>query len=491
MKQHLYRIASVGLATILAGGLVGCQEVDQPKTTLTQKQWQEVKANLLDEKPNTDYPIGAKFGDKIELIGFDVSKPLEAGKKATFTWYWKALDDIEDNWKVFVHFDSSKRAYRQNLDHQPLDGLYQTGRWKKGQIIKDVQQVTIDKNYPGGQAVPYIGFFKKNQRLPIANDVKKTNDRRVIGPPLTVKNTSTGKGANAGKAKLPTYMVPTRDAKSLEGFKLDGKLDDKVWADSKDVGLQSFGAAPNLNTKVHVFRTEDALYIGAMLPDENVWSELKDRDSNTWTEEVFEVYIDKDRDGKDYMELQINPLGTIFDAHFAQRLGRGKGSRDEQINRAKSWNMQGLETAIHVDGTVNDKSDKDKSWSVEIKLPFEGIPGVDREPKDGESWAANFYRYDRPAKGDKRTYAYAWSKPNGGSFHQVERFGNLHFGHKQVVTKRAATAQKAEGSGNAADDEKPAVKRLQKPNIQQLRQIKLNNVPRIPKRVLEQQRKSE
>lgn len=433
MKQTKLCTAFAGLAAVavlVSGSLVGCQEVDQPQTTLTQKQWQEVKTHILSEKPDPDYPIGAKFGDKIELIGFDVSKPLEAGKKATFTWYWRALEDIEDNWRVFVHFDSSKKSYRQNLDHHPLDGLYQTGRWKKGQIIEDVQHVTINKNYPAGQAVPYIGFYKGQARLPINNDVKKTKDRRVIGPPLTIKNKS-DKGAKSGAAKLPTYNVTTVDDKEM---KIDGKLDEKVWTELDSAGLQSFGAAPNLNTKVYMFRSKDHLYVGAHLPDEHVWSKLDKRDADTWTEEVFEVYIDKNRDGNDYLEMQINPLGTIFDAHFAQRLGRGKGSRNEQIDRARAWNMKGLESGVHVEGTANNKDDKDKAWSVELKIPFEAIPGVDEAPKNGEKWAVNFYRYDRPD--NKRTYAYAWSKPNGGSFHQVERFGTIHFGDKPTVTKR-------------------------------------------------------
>jgi hypothetical protein len=456
-----YRIALLGFALIFSGVLVGCQEVDQPKTTLTQKQWQEVKGHLLEEKPDPEYPIGANFGDKIELIGFDVTKPLEAGKKATFTWYWKALDDIEDNWRVFVHFDSSKKAYRQNLDHHPLDGLYQTSRWKKGQIIEDVQEVTIKGDYPAGQAVAYIGFYKGNQRLPIKNDVKKTNDRRVIAPPLTIKNTNE-KATSKAKA-LPTHRVPKVDDAG-ETLTVDGKLDEKAWTTSKPIQLDAFGAAPDLKSRVFVLRGKEHLYIGAHLPDENVWSELEERDSNTWNEEVFEVYVDKGRDGKDYFEFQINPLGTIFDAHFEERLGRGKGSRNEQIDRAKKFNIEGLESAVHVDGTTNENSDKDKFWSVELKIPYAAIPGVDKAPADGESWAANFYRYDRPAGPDnkKRTFAYAWSKPNGGSFHQVERFGSLEFSDKETTKNNVA-------------------KRVDPAKLKQLQNLKLNQVnPKVP-----------
>jgi hypothetical protein len=442
MKRNTpFRIALTTLAVLLSGALFGCQEVDQPKTTLTQKQWQEVKGHLLDEKPDPEYPIGANFGDKIELIGFDVDKPLEAGKKATFTWYWKALEDIDENWRIFVHFDSSKKAYRQNLDHHPLDGLYQTSRWKKGQIIEDVQHVTIKGDYPAGQAVAYIGFYKGKQRLPIKNGVKKTNDRRVIAPPLTIKNTSDNSKADA--KKLPTHYVPQVDEAAAKEFTIDGKLDEKLWTKSKPIRLEPFGAAPDLKSKIYVLRAKEHLLIGAHLPDENVWGELDKRDSKTWNEEVFEVYIDKGRDGKDYFEFQITPLGTIFDAHFAERLGRGEGSREEQIDAAKAWNMEGLESAIHVDGTSNDASDTDKFWSVELKIPYTAIPGIDKAPEDDEEWAANFYRYDRPAGPDnkKRTFAFAWSKPNGGSFHQVERFGSLKFADNPSVAKRVNPAE--------------------------------------------------
>jgi hypothetical protein len=472
--SNRYRIVLVGFTLILSGiffsgTLVGCQEADQPKTTLTQKQWQEVKGHLLEKKPDPEYPIGANFGDKIELIGFDVTRPLEAGKKATFTWYWKALDNIEENWRIFTHFDSSKESYRQNLDHHPIDGLYQTSRWKKGQIIEDVQHVTIKSDYPAGQAVAYIGFYKGSQRLPIKNDVKKTKDRRVIAPPLTIKNSSAAASKSKAK-KLPSAFVPSVDDDAAKEFTIDGKLDEKLWATAEPIHLQPFGAAPDLKTKVSVLRGKEHLYIGAHLPDENVWSELEERDSNTWNEEVFEVYIDKGRDGKDYFEFQINPLATIFDAHFVERLGRGKGSRSEQIDRAKAFNIEGLESAVHVEGTINDNSDKDTFWSVELKIPYTAIPGVDAAPKADESWAVNFYRYDRPAgpADKKRTFAFAWSKPDGGSFHQVERFGSLNF------SDEAKSDEAKSGKTNA-------VNRIDPAKLKQLQRLKLNQIkPKAP-----------
>ncbi len=458
--QHRIGIALAGLALTLAATLVGCQEVDQPKTTLTQKQWQEVKGHILKEKPDPEYPIGANYADKIELIGFDVSKPLVAGKPATFTWYWKALQDIDDNWKVFVHFDSSKKAYRQNLGHHPVGGLYQTSRWEKGQIIEDVQKVTINGNYPAGQAVPYIGFYKGKQRLAIKNGVKKTKDRRVIGPPLTVKNPNERAQNIKAIKELPRYSVNMIDDADLAKAKIDGKLDEAFWKKARPISLHPFGSAPDLHTQVYAVRTKDALLIGAKLPDDNIWGTFDKRDSKTWTQEVLELYIDKGRDAKNYLELQITPKGTIFDADYVDQLGHGKGSTEEQIKRASAWNMKGLKSAVYVDGTLNKSSDKDKFWSVELQIPFTSIPGVDAAPKPGEQWAVNFYRYDRPDK--RRTYAYAWSKPNAGTFHQVERFGTFRFGNAPAQKPTAGKAPSGKSTSAVIHHINPAqLRRLQ------------------------------
>lgn len=435
-------------STVLAIGLIvavsaasGCQEVEQQTTVLTPQQWKEVKTHILDEAPEPEYRINAKFDDKIELVGVSVSDNLTAGKKATFTWYWKALDDLDANWKIFVHLDSKAKSYRQGLDHHPVDGLYQTSRWKKGQIIEDVQEVVLNKDYPSGTAVPYIGLYKGKQRMPIANsdEVNVTKDRRVIGPELKIKGSKTA----TKKDERPTHTVQIKDASAIEGLTVDGKLDEAAWKDVAPIKLDAYGAAPDLNTQVKVFATDKHLYIGGKMPDEHVWGNIEERDGKTWEQEVLEIFIDHDRNQKNYLELQFAPNGAIFDANFPVMLGRGEGSNTDQIAKASSWNMEGLESAIHIEGSLNDDSDKDEYWSVEAKLPFESIPGPEAAPKPGQQWAANFYRYDRPD--DNRTFAYGW-EPISGSFHSSSKFGALRF------ASSGDTANAGDDRGDEAGD---------------------------------------
>lgn len=437
----------------------GCQEVEQQTTVLTPQQWKEVKTHILEDEPEPEYRINAKFDDKVELIGVSVSDNLQAGKKAKFTWYWKALDDIDGNWKIFVHLDSKAESYRQGLDHHPVDGLYQTSRWKKGQIIEDIQEVVINKDYPSGTAIPYVGFYKGQQRMGVSNEseIDVTNDRRVIGPELKIK----ASGNAARKDTRPTQTVEIIDAESVEALEIDGKLDEDVWSDVAPIKLNPYGAAPDLNTQVRVFATDAHLYIGARLPDEHVWGNIDARDGKTWEQEVLEVFIDHDRDQKDYLELQFAPNGAIFDANFPVMLGRGEGSNDEQIEKASAWNMEGLESAIHIEGTLNDDSDEDEFWSVEARLPFESIPGAGKAPSASDEWAANFYRYDRPD--DNRTFAYGWQTISG-SFHASSKFGTLQF-----------TASGAKDQADDSDDDESAPTGMEQQKMPNKPVIKLDD----------------
>ncbi len=204
----------LALFVLASWGMLGsCQEVDQPSTTLTQEQWSQVKKNILEDKPETDFGGGAVFGDRIKLIGFDVEtrqdesgEPyLVPGQKTKFTWYWKALENIDKDWKVFVHFDSDNQNVdpakrRQNLGHSPMDGLYPTSRWKQGKIIKDVQEVTIRSDYPTGTSTPHIGFYRGKTRLSITNKqedkIRTTDDRRFIGAAIEVKPSDGSEATN-------------------------------------------------------------------------------------------------------------------------------------------------------------------------------------------------------------------------------------------------------------------------------------------------------
>ena len=405
--------------------LAACQEVEKPTTMLTQQQWKEVERHILEAEPTPKYKVGAIFDGKIELIGYDIEGDFTPGKPATFKFYWRSIKEVDKNWKVFVHFESSKKNKRRNFDHVPVGGLYETTRWRPGQIIEDIHTETLPGDFPVGKAKPLIGFWRGKDRLPITNDTSKTKDNRAVGPEVDVVAKGNGSGGSAAAAD-PASSKPTFAANELPGAKitLDGKLDEVEWGSTPKVDLTPFANGEHA-TEARIFYTADALYIGAKLVDEDIWGDFTKRDSDTWTQEVFEVFLDVDGDNRDYLELQVTPRNVVFDANFKTRLSGGKGSRTDKINAARAWNMEGLETAVSIDGTLNEDGDEDRSWTIEMKLPFASTPGLSGPPKKGDTWALNLYRFDRPGK--KGARAYAWSTGPRGDFHEVSKFGALTF----------------------------------------------------------------
>jgi hypothetical protein len=404
----------------------GCQESREPTITLTQSQWEEVKQEILPAAPTSyQFPIGADFDGKIKLLGIDVHpREWKPGSEVTITWYFECVAAMERNYQVFVHLDhSGSSPARQGMDHHPVRDLYQTSRWKVGEIIRDRQKVRLRSNFPGGKALLLAGFWDPStgRRLVLRNGdvVKNDGDNRIHVAELEIV------GARPKVQGARVYV-----SRPLAGrITIDGKLDDEGWkgpsrtAQFGDVrgGRQSAG-----ETWAKVTYDDTHLYIGLWGEDSDAWGSLEARDSDTWKEEVFEIFLDPDGDSKEYLELQITPRNVLFDARFAVKLGRGTGTREEQIDVARAWNGA-IEHAVHVDGTLNDPSDRDKSWSAELRIAFADVPGGG--PKVGDAWKVNFYRFDAPRTSDGRPgrqVAWAWSSPNG-SFHNVERFGTLRF----------------------------------------------------------------
>ena len=195
MKTQLPPLVFVAIALLLAGTFMGCQRVEDSRIELTQSQWQRIQPHLLDDRPEPEYVMDVEFDDDIELIGLDIDGNLLPGELVELTWYWKAHDDIDRDWQIFIHFDSQQEAFRQNLDHFPLgeemNNIYRTYHWRDGDIVADVQRFRLDENYPVGDALFYVGLFRGDTRADVTNDAEATEEElgpRAIGPTVQIES---------------------------------------------------------------------------------------------------------------------------------------------------------------------------------------------------------------------------------------------------------------------------------------------------------------
>ncbi len=381
---------------------------------ITAEQQAKVDAHLLSTKPTPQIPINAIIENEIKLIGIDISKTETApGTQLTVTYYIEALEDKLSNSRIFVHLQGeNKQVAWMNLDHHPVEGLFPLRNLKKGQILKDVQTFTVKSNFPNGPAKLYWGLYEGNRRFKISNeaDVQRDQEGRVLLTTIQIK----------GQVQLNSATVFPKEGE----LTLDGRLDEMAWQKAvwTNYWISPRGevSATTPKTRSKFLWDEKYLYVGVEAIDQDVWGSFTQRDSNTWEEEVIEIFLDADGDRRDYLELQFTPNQVIFDARFEYRRS--------DLSKARAWNMQDLKYAVFVDGTLNDRSDTDKAVFFEIAIPIAEVPGA-RLPLDHQRWRVNLFRFDFPKGG--RQQAAAFSPPIVPDFHALDQFAVLYFKAKQ------------------------------------------------------------
>lgn len=176
---------------------------------------------------------------------------------------------------------------------------------------------------------------------------------------------------------------------------MDGRLNEKEWSmvDWSDTFVDIEGdkqPLPYNSTRVKMLWDDNYLYIAAQLDEPHLWATYTQRESVIFHENNFEVFIDPNGDTHNYYEYEVNALGTEWDLMMT------KPYRYEGLP-INAWDMAGLKTGIDLQGTLNDPSDIDTGWTVEMALPWKTILEAatrDAAPNAGGQWRINFSRVE-------------------------------------------------------------------------------------------------
>jgi ketosteroid isomerase-like protein len=218
---------------------------------------------------------------------------------------------------------------------------------------------------------------------------------------------------------------------------IDGRLDDAAWKDApwtEDfVDIEGDRRPkPRFRTRAKLLWDDQYFYIAAELEEPHVWGTLTKHDSIIFNDNDFELFIDPDGDNHDYYEFEINALNTSWDLFLPQPY--------KDLGRAdNSWDIPGLKTAVHVAGTLNDPSDRDTGWTVEIAIPWAALREFAHRPtppRDGDQWRVDFSRveWQHQVVADKyqrvpNTHEdnWVWSPTGIVDMHRPERWGYVQF----------------------------------------------------------------
>ncbi|HVQ28025.1 MAG TPA: carbohydrate-binding family 9-like protein [Vicinamibacteria bacterium] len=220
----------------------------------------------------------------------------------------------------------------------------------------------------------------------------------------------------AAPASTPAYHVVRAQA-SREALLA---ADETAWAAAQSV---SWGPRA-YDTRFRASWDDTGLWLRFDATDPSPWNTMSKRDEHLWEEEVVEIFIDLDRSGKNYYELEISPANVICDL----RMISASPKQGELV-----FDLAGLVSRVDL---RKDKAGRTTGWTATAFLPWEGFrplpsaKAIALPPKAKDAWRFNVFRIKRPGGAsapEKGAVEVAWSKPPGPSFHAPEVFRDLVF----------------------------------------------------------------
>lgn len=170
---------------------------------------------------------------------------------------------------------------------------------------------------------------------------------------------------------------------------------------------------------------EEGLWLRFDATDPDPWHTMTKRDEHLWEEEVVEIFLDVNRSGRDYAEIEISPGNVICDVRMISP------SPDKKMDL--SWDLAGLESRATI---RKDAAGKTTGWTATAFLPWSGFRGLPSAtsialpPRPGDRWRFNLFRVERPggkASPEKDAVEAAWSETGEPSFHVPKAFRDLVF----------------------------------------------------------------
>lgn len=207
---------------------------------------------------------------------------------------------------------------------------------------------------------------------------------------------------------------------------IDGRLEDSEWKNGAwtDDFVDIEGArkpTPRFRTRARMLWDDHYLYIAAELQEPDVKASITTHDAVIFHDNDFEVFLKPLPEPEGYFEFEMNALNTGWDLYLNKPYRFG-GHADN------SFELEGLKTAVAIQGSLNHPDDTDKGWTLEIAIPWTAF--VSRQPVPqphvGTTWRINFSRVEWKA-GQPKEDNWVWSPQGVVNMHVPERWGYLLF----------------------------------------------------------------
>jgi hypothetical protein len=121
--------------------------------------------------------LNVNLDNKVVLVACDLENDsLQPGERLRLVLYWRGLQQIQENYTVFVHVARADGSTLVQRDVQPINGTHPTVAWVIGELVRDPHEFSIPSD-----ALPDIYWLKVGmysqatmQRLPVVDPGEAT-----------------------------------------------------------------------------------------------------------------------------------------------------------------------------------------------------------------------------------------------------------------------------------------------------------------------------
>lgn len=207
--------------------------------------------------------------------------------------------------------------------------------------------------------------------------------------------------------------------------RIDGVADDAVWKSAQLIDnftlpwLKEKSRPARTATRARLAWDREFLYFAAEMDDADLFADITEHDGKTWDNDVFELFFKPAVDKSGYYEFQVNAAGTVMDMFIPRREA---GIFERHVKEGRFH----VDAKVTLDGTLNTRTDVDRKWTVEGRIPWTDFLRTGGRPTPDEVWKFALCRYD---------YAVGFDEPELStcaplqqrSFHQHEDYADLKF----------------------------------------------------------------
>jgi len=274
------------------------------------------------------------------------------------------------------------------------------------------------------------------------------------------------------------YPCPTNEIARYTAYRvteeprIDGVLDERVWhvAPTSPRFVDIVTGQPALHdTHAMVVWDDRRLYVAYRVAEPNVQARYTRPNDPIYNDNDVEFFIA----GPDaYYEFELNAHNTSYEVFFIWEdayeprgfagAGEFARSRLKPFNGVGfpnhprggrlgqfEWAFPGKQTAVHIEGTLNDTLDTDRGWTVELAFPWTGCRWLATDgravpPHHGDVWRMDFSRFNTykvPAPAQD-SGGWVWTRHGVWDSHIPECFVFVQFSTNSVVSPQAAWSPK-------------------------------------------------